>query len=385
MALNSQPAPHPKVWIDLDNTPHVPFFVPIIEELKKSGCDVMLTARDAFQVCELAGQKGLQYTRVGAHHGRHALLKVAGLFLRAAQLLPHVRRERPDLAVSHGARAQFIACNLLRIPSLLIDDYEHSKYPPFMRPDWALVPKVIPAEAVPFARRGVRHYPGIKEDVYAHNLAPDAGLLRVLGISPDELLITVRPPATEAHYHDRESEELFVEFIEHALGTASARVVLLPRNKNQGTHLRSHHPAWFRNGRCVIPDQAVDGLSLVWCSDLVMSGGGTMCREAAALGVPVYSVFRGPLGAVDRSLESDGKLTILRSRQDVRSKVTFVRRHRGELRGRKESHAQSAIQPPRASSPALTAIVQEIHRLLAEVRSGAGCQLTTPASVARVA
>jgi len=47
-----------KIWIDLDNTPHVPFFKPIIRELEKRGHEVVLTARDAFQVCELADRMG---------------------------------------------------------------------------------------------------------------------------------------------------------------------------------------------------------------------------------------------------------------------------------------------------------------------------------------
>ena len=56
-----------KIWIDLDNTPHVPFFKPIIRELENRGHTVVLTARDAFQVCELATRMGLPYKKVGKH------------------------------------------------------------------------------------------------------------------------------------------------------------------------------------------------------------------------------------------------------------------------------------------------------------------------------
>src|SRR5437016_4198022 len=102
-----------KIWIDLDNTPHVPFFRPIIRELERRGHIVALTARDAFQVCELATRFGMSYTKVGRHHGKKRFMKVGGLVCRSLQLLPFVVRERPDLALSHGSRGQILLCNLL--------------------------------------------------------------------------------------------------------------------------------------------------------------------------------------------------------------------------------------------------------------------------------
>ncbi len=86
-----------KIWIDLDNSPHVPLFVPIIEELRARGHQIMVTARDAFQVRELADLHGLDYRLVGRHYGKHFLLKLLGVFIRGLQLLPTVIRERPAL------------------------------------------------------------------------------------------------------------------------------------------------------------------------------------------------------------------------------------------------------------------------------------------------
>jgi len=61
---------------------------------------------------------------------------------------------------------------------------------------------------------------------------------------------------------------------------------------------------------------------------LVISGGGTMNREAAALGVPVYSVFRGKIGAVDNYLARRGRLVLLETVEDVHTKIVIARRKR---------------------------------------------------------
>ena len=41
-------------------------------------------------------------------------------------------------------------------------------------------------------------------------------------------------------------------------------------------------------------------------ADALVSAGGTMNREAAVLGTPVWSIFEGPLGAVDELLVARG-------------------------------------------------------------------------------
>ncbi|HEY4285131.1 MAG TPA: DUF354 domain-containing protein, partial [Chthoniobacterales bacterium] len=279
--------PRGKIWIDLDNTPHVPFFEPIVDELKSRGFPLLLTARDAFQVCDLANKKGLAYVKVGRHHGKNRLLKASGLAYRALQLAPIVLQEKPILGVSHGARSQLLLGNALRIPTVLIEDYEFSRFPVMMRPWWVVAPTVIPDQALPLKNGHIRKYAGIKEDVYAWKFKPEPDLLRELGLVNCDLIVTVRPPATEAHYHNPESEKLFERFMDRACSTTGVRVVLLPRNQKQALHLQKNCPDWFAHERVVIPRSAVDGMNLLWHSDLVVSGGGTMNREAAALGVPV--------------------------------------------------------------------------------------------------
>jgi predicted glycosyltransferase len=110
--------------------------------------------------------------------------------------------------------------------------------------------------------------------------------------------------------------------------TPGARVVLLARNQKQEDAIRAEWPGLFASSKIVVPPGAVDGLNLIWHSEMVISGGGTMNREAAALGVPVYSIFRGHIGAVDRYLANLGRLTLIDSVADVEKKIRLERRPR---------------------------------------------------------
>jgi hypothetical protein len=306
-----------KVWIDLDNSPHVPFFRPIIAELRRRRFEVLLTARDCFQVCGLARAAGLPYLKVGRHFGKHKLLKASGIALRALQLAPLVLRERPCVAVSHGSRAQRLAATLCGVPFVLLTDYEHARWLPWFRPAKVLVPEVIGAESLHVDPRVVVRYPGIKEDVYVPDFAPRPGILEELGLGREWVIVTVRPPSEEAHYRSPESERLFAAVMDHLGGRPEVRLVVLPRTPRQGARLRETWGRLCREGRLVIPAAVVDGLNLIWHSDLVVSGGGTMNREGAALGVPVYSVFRGKTGAVDRYLARTGRLVLLEGPRDL--------------------------------------------------------------------
>ena len=318
-----------KIWIDLDNTPHVPFFKPIIRELEKRGHSVVLTARDAFQVFELATKMGLSPKKVGRHYGKNRFMKVWGLGWRSFQLLPTVLKSRPDLALSHGSRSQILICNLLRIPTVMVMDYEFAETPWLLQPRWEIVPSVLlDANLQCKHPERVRTYDGIKEDVYAPEFKPDPALGKQLDLDPRKVVVTVRPPANEAHYHNPESETFFVEFMQRLVATPDTKAVLLPRNKSQEAQIRKDFPQWFADSRVVVPKEAVDGLNLLWHSDLVVSGGGTMNREAAALGVPVYSIFRGKIGVLDRHLQKEGRLVLIEKIEDVQNKIALKRREK---------------------------------------------------------
>lgn len=323
--------PSAKIWIDLDNTPHVPFFIPIIRELESRGHQVVITVRDAFQVCELADEKGLLYTKIGRHYGKNKFMKLFGLLWRSFQLTPFFLRQRPGIALSHGSRSLFLLGNLLRTPTVLVIDYEHGKTIPSGHPRWSIVPEALSVNTLFTTRKRTRFYRGIKEDVYVPRFKPDPSLLKELGLHQNEIIVTVRPPADEAYYRNQKSDELFLELMSRICQTPGIQAVLLPRNKRQELEFRKDHPEWFADNKVIIPTQALDGLNLIWYSDLVISGGGTMNREAAALGVPVYSIFRGKTGAVDLMLEQEGRLTMIHNPEEIWKKIQFVQRDKNQL------------------------------------------------------
>lgn len=323
---------HKKIWIDLDNSPHIPFFKPIIAQLEGRGYKVVLTARDCSQTCELANLAGLRYQRIGRHYGKSMIMKLAGLIIRSLQMAPFVWREKPHLAVSHGSRSQHLISFLWQLPVVNILDYEHAKIMPLVNFVRIMVPDIIPTEAVPIASERILKYPGIKEDVYVPDFSPDPTLLSELGIGKDKIVVTIRPPATEAHYRSAESDVLFdktIEFLEEKQDTC---LIILPRNDSQKAWIADRWPGLCSDGKILFPKKAVNGLNLIWCSDLVISGGGTMNREAAALGVPVYSIFKGKTGAVDRYLSEKGRLILIESPDDVRNKIKVLRRQRSQAR-----------------------------------------------------
>jgi len=295
-----------KIWIDLENSPHVPFFIPIILELERAGCEVILTARDFAQTKELVKLAGLNARFIGGENGSSKFRKAYGVATRSIQLVWIMKGKGISLAIGHGSRGLLIAAKILRIPVFTLYDYEGASVGLFNR----LSNYVMTPEAIPFAtleRLGLskeKHlaYPGLKEDVYASGFKPDHKIIRELGLDTSSITITMRPPSSTAHYRSEESFRLYESIMQLLAEHNNVQIVLVPRAKGRAG---STDP----RGNIIIPNSAVDGLNLLYYSDLVISGGGTMNREAAALGVPTVTIFKGPMGAVDKWLIDQGKMS----------------------------------------------------------------------------
>jgi uncharacterized protein len=311
-----------RIWIDLDNTPHVPFFAPIIRALESRHLQVVVTARDAYQTCELASLFRLQHQAVGRHYGGSLTKKVAGTMYRSLQLRGSVARSNVVLAVSHGSRSQMLAARLMGVKSLALYDYEFADRA-LLKPDWILAPSVIPPSAFGASAGRVASYDGIKEDVYVPEFEPDQSLKARMRLSDADVTVLLRPPATEAHYHNPKSQSLFQATMQWLGAAQGVKIIVVPRNARQAAAIRDGWPTLISSGKVHVLDHAEDGLNLIWHSDLVISGGGTMNREAAAMGVPVYSIFRGEIGAVDRFLAREGRLTLLECAEDLPRKVVL--------------------------------------------------------------
>jgi len=319
-----------RVWIDLTNSPHVLVMRPVIEALERDGHEVRVTARDFAQTLGLLQRFGIPHTAIGRHRGERLAAKAGGLVQRSAALTrwaladARAHGERFDIALGHGSNDVSVAAALLRIPSATMFDYEWAAVQHHVNCRLAravVVPDAIPPERLDrYGAHGkVRVYEGLKEEYHLADFEPDAAILPQLQLDARRPIVVVRPPPEVSLYH-RFENDLFAGVLERlrdAAGVAAGssgssptgggeapgvQSVVLPRTPEQRKQLRAV-PGFS------VPEQAIDAQSLI---DLVISAGGTMNREAVALGVPVYTTFEGRLGAVDERLIAEGRLRKLR-------------------------------------------------------------------------
>jgi uncharacterized protein len=291
-----------RIWVDLTNSPHVLVMRPVIANLKARGHDVEVTARDFAQTLELCDRFGIAYTPIGHHRGGRLTAKARGLAERSLALTRWARRRRFDYALGHGSNDITIAAALLRIPSSTMFDYEWAAVQHNVNcrlASFVVVPDAIPPERLNrYGARGkIRAYPGLKEEYYLADFEPDRTVLHDLGLDPAATIAVVRTPPSVSLYH-RFENDLFAGVLDRLAGE---QTVVLPRTPEQRSELA-------RRGGFVVPERAIDAQSLVAFADVVVSAGGTMNREAVALGTPVYTVFEGRLGAVDERLIAAGRL-----------------------------------------------------------------------------
>lgn len=301
-----------RVWVDLTNSPHVLVLRPVVERLRAQGADVQVTARDFAQTVELAERHGLGATVIGRHQGARLGAKAAGLLARSAALARWARGRRFNVALGHGSNDVTVAARLLRIPCSTMFDYEWASVQHTVNCRLAqavVVPDAIPPERLSRygAARKLRRYPGLKEEYYLADLEPDPAVLDALGLDRERPVAVVRTPPEVSLYH-RFENDLFAAVL--ARLREQGQVVVLPRTPGQRAELAAA-------GGFVVPERAIDAPSLVALADLVVSAGGTMNREAVALGTPVWTTFEGRLGAVDERLIAEGRLRRLERAQDV--------------------------------------------------------------------
>lgn len=301
-----------RVWIDLTNSPHVLVMRPVIQRLRQDGHEVRVTARDFAQTLALCERLGVEHTAVGRHRGERMLAKAGGLASRSWALARWARRQgRFDIALGHGSNDVSVAAALLRVPSSTMFDYEWATVQHNVNCRLAaavVVPAAIPPERLyRYGARGkIRAYEGLKEEYYLSDFEPDEAVLAQLGLDPARPIVVVRTPPEVSLYH-RFHSDLFSAVLQRLRERAEsegAQIVVLPRVEAQREQLRG--VAGF-----VVPERAIDAQSLIARANLVISAGGTMNREAVALGTPVFTTFAGRMGAVDERLIAEGRLRVL--------------------------------------------------------------------------
>jgi predicted glycosyltransferase len=300
-----------RIWVDLTNSPHVLVMRPLIEAMRADGHEVEVTARDFAQTIQLLERFGMEHTPIGRHRGSKLIDKAVGLFDRSIALTRWARKRRFDLAMGHGSNDVSVAAKLLRVPASTAFDYEWAKVQHTVNCRLCravVVPEAIPEERLyRYGARGkVRPYEGLKEEYYLADFEPDEAVLGELGLDRAEPIVVVRTPPEVSLYH-RFENDLFRGVLEKLRGH---QAVVLPRTQAQREELA-------RVGGFVVPEKAIDAQSLIAFSDLMISAGGTMNREAVALGTPVYTTFEGRLGAVDELLLREGRMQRLSNPDEI--------------------------------------------------------------------
>jgi predicted glycosyltransferase len=297
-----------RVWIDMTASAHVLVFRPLIERLRARGDEVEITARDYAQTLQLLELHGLDAEVIGRHGGRSRLGKLRALQTRLRALRRWARQRDFDIALAHGSHELTMTARRLGIPSSTTFDYEFAWLQHQLGCRAAtkvVVPDAIPAERL--ARYGARppklvQYPGLKEEYYLADFEPDPSVLAALSVDPARIIVVLRPPPDVSLYH-RHSNPLFPQTVDFLGRHEDVQAVVLPRTEEQRAFVeRLELPS------IVLPERAVEAQSLIAVADLVVSAGGTMNREAAALGVPVYTTYGGRLGGVDEELIRQGRL-----------------------------------------------------------------------------
>jgi predicted glycosyltransferase len=297
-----------RIWIDMTAPAHVLVFRPVIERLRAAGHEVSVTARDYSQTLELLRLHGIDHTSFGRHGGAGRARKVASLASRTNWMRSFGARRKFDLALAHGSNDLALAAAMLRVPAANTFDYEFAVQQHNVGCRLArrvLTPDRIPAERL--TRYGVGpeklvQYPGLKEEYYLHDFEPDAGVLEALGVDRSRIVIVFRPPPDVSLYH-RKSNPLFPQVLNFIGRHEGVHAVVVPRTDAQREYVRG-----LGLPSLIVPDGAVDAQSLIALADLVISAGGTMNREAVALGTPVYTTYGGRLGGVDEALIREGRL-----------------------------------------------------------------------------
>lgn len=304
-----------KVWIDIDNAPHVNFMEPIVKEFKEKGIETIVTARNYGQTVPLLRMKKIDFVRID---GDYSLPRVAYTFQRAFGLFKFIRNCDINLGFSHGSRSMAIAGRMLRKKSVVTFDYEYVEHRIFnLFSSKLLLPEVLKGNSIGdigYSLDKIEFYPGYKEEVYLHDFVVDRDFSQKLKIDSRRIIISARPPATKSHYYSSKINELFREAMRFVSNNPSAMIYIVPRYSDCINEVEQISKNIGKN--MIVLREPVNGLDLLWHSDLFIGAGGTMNREAALLHTPSYSLFYKK-GGIDKSLEDKGFLHFIHSVDDI--------------------------------------------------------------------
>lgn len=306
------------IWFDLTNVPHVNFLLPIIKRYEGK-CEMVFTIRDFAETKSLFEKRiGKPYIIIGGHQGGSKIRKVLGVVERIFALNKQVPPF--DIKISCGGDASNIVGKLRGKKTITFDDNEKApnwRYAPFS--DLAFWPKAVPTDKL--LKQGFKsnlyQYDGYKENFYLAEYVPNDAFVESLPFAPaadgKKHYVVVRPENIRANYV--EGKTSIVPELLRELDKKGTNILFLPRYEMDKEYAKGIANVYM-------PAEAVNGLDACFYADAILTGAGTMAREAACMGVPSVSFFAGSrLLAVDQSLVDAGKMYFSR---DVASIMRYL-------------------------------------------------------------
>lgn len=321
-------------WFDLENAPDVLFFEPIVRHLVKMNHNVFVTCRNYSNVPKLATLYGIPGQIVGFYGGKNIIAKYIVGLIRSFLLIKWSIGKKIDLAIGFGSRPLALTCRLIRIPNASIIDYEHVSVSDLIKLcNWIYIPEAVSLDY--FIKQGehrenIKKFPGLKEEVYTNLYIPNNKVLSQLGFEESKISVVIRPPAFSAHYHNHSSVVICKNILQNIATNSRINAILVGRDNDNSYNDFLN----YNNVKQLV--KPMKGLDLIAESDVVISGGGTMVREAVALGIPSYSIFTGKLGAVDKRLAEEGRLILIRKLKDI-DKISFKKRKKKLIQNKRDT------------------------------------------------
>ncbi len=311
-----------RIWIDVMTPKQARVFSQVYRVAMSKGHEVLLTARSHGETTQILSMEGIPHLSVGRHGGRELRSKLKAYARRALDLIDPVAEFRPHVLISLSSPEAVRVAFGLGVKVVSLNDTPHSVHVGRLTlplSDRLVYPAAIPAHrwlSLGARAEALRPYYGVDEVSW---ILPVLGRARFGGREGG--LAVVRPEESHAAYLARNSGHAsVVEPCLEFLLDNGYRVVLLPRYEDQRSYFQKKY-----GDRVEIPERAVDPVPLYSAADVVISGGGTMSREAAMFGTPAISLFplEDPL-YVDEFLASLG-LPLFRFR-DPRAALSLLER-----------------------------------------------------------
>jgi predicted glycosyltransferase len=309
------------IWFDFENAPHVLFWRPVMEYLQRQSIPFIVTARDFSYTRDLLQNVDYEFYLCKEGGTKNSTTsKYLSVVKRGLELFRVIKGKDVDLACSFGSRAQIIASKLRGIPVISTEDYEYANMIHAKFTKYTLIPKVIPKGRIGIPEDKLIHYDGYKEDMYMADYEPKDIDVR---IDPLKVVVLFRPGDYYSHYQSGDYQSIEKGLLElFSRNREAVFLMVFPRHEEQKNYLADYFKS--RKIEHEFPRTNYFGPDLIWKSDMVIGGGGTMLREACLLSVPAYSFFSGKTGAVDEDYVRQGKMILIREASDL-GNIHFVK------------------------------------------------------------